>query len=302
MAVEIKTENELFNEITQDYKDIDNNWDVSPSSFDGFLIAALSESFANLYELVQKAYISKDPNSAEEMQLRDIAYISGLIQGENEKDSNFRLRRNKSVALPSNNQLDSLRAAVANIEDVTHTKVFENFDNTTDSKGLPAHSIALLVQGGDNNKIALQYYLKKNPGTKMHAINDPITITVTSPKYKDTTLDVLFSRPNIIEAKVDIKIKKVDTLPSDISQQIKKSIIDYANGDFINVNGYFDQSGFDIGESVPISKLYTPINAVVGPYTSVSELKLNDNTTNLEILFNQLVDFKEDNITVIIDD
>jgi len=303
MPINIKTQNEIFEELKQKYKDIDAEWDLSESSFDALLIAAFSESLGNAYELVQKAYISKDPNSADGQELRDIAYISGIKEKEEETVSNLRLRRNESVALPSDNQVDSLRAAISNIEGVTHTKVFENFENIADTNGLPPHSISLLCSGANEEDIALAYYYKKSPGVKMHAINTPISVEVISPTFPDTKLDIVFSRPVLIEVKIDLKIKKVDNLPSDISDKIKKSILSYAAGDFIDDNNNFNHKGFTIGDIVAISRLYTPINAVIGQYnTYIEELKINDVTVNLDILFNQLADFKEDNITVAIDD
>lgn len=303
MPIKIPTQNEIFESIKQKYKDIDADWDLSESSFDAFLIAAFSESLGNAYELVQKAYISKDPNSADEQALRDIAYISGITQKPGEEISNFRFRRNESVALPSVNQVDSLRAAISNIENVTHTKVFENFENITDTNNLPPHSIALLCSGGNDDDIALAYYDKKAPGVKMHAVNTPISVEVTSPTYPDTKLDIVFSRPVLIEVKIDLKIKKVDNLPSDISDTIKKSIISYASGNFIDDTNNFNHKGFGIGDIVAISRLYTPINAVIGKYnTYIEELKINDTTVNLDILFNQLANFLESNITVVINE
>ena len=303
MPINIKTQNEIFEELKQKYKDIDAEWDLSESSFDALLIAAFAESLGNAYELVQKAYISKDPNSADEQELRDIAYISGIKEIKGEKISNFRLRRNESVALPSDNQVDSLRSAISNIDNVTHTKVFENFENITDTNGLPPHSVALLCSGGDDDAIALAYYYKKSPGTKMHAINTAISVEVISPSYPDTKLDIVFSRPVLVDVKIDLKIKKVDNLPSDISDTIKKSIISYASGNFIDDTNNFNHKGFTIGDIVAISRLYTPINAVIGQYnTYIEELKINDATVNLDILFNQLADFKEENIAVIIND
>ena len=303
MPINIKTQNEIFEELKQKYKDIDADWDLSESSFDALLIAAFAESFGNAYELVQKAYISKDPNSADEQELRDIAYISGIKEKEEETISNFRLRRNESVALPSNNQVDSLRAAIFNLKNTTHARVFENFENTVDINGLPPHSIALLCSGGNDNDIALAYYYNKSPGTKMHAINTPISVEVISPIFPDTKLDIVFSRPVLIEVRIDLKIKNVDGLPSDISDKIKKSILSYASGNFTDDNNNFNHKGFTIGDIVAISMLYTPVNAVIGQYnTYIKELKINDATVNLDILFNQLADFKEENITVAIDD
>ncbi|MGJ8515114.1 hypothetical protein R84981_002905 [Carnimonas sp. R-84981] len=64
--------------ITTAYQDIDPNWNISPETPDGMLIAAWSEHLANLDEQVSLAYQSVDPDTAVGAQLDRIALVVGI--------------------------------------------------------------------------------------------------------------------------------------------------------------------------------------------------------------------------------
>ena len=58
---------------------------------------------------------------------------------------------------------DGLREALAAVQYVQKVKVLENSGGTTDANGIPAHSIAVVIQGGTNEAIAQTIYRKKAP-------------------------------------------------------------------------------------------------------------------------------------------
>lgn len=77
-----------------------------------------------------------------------------LEQGVNEEtDAELRERRKQSLSVSNQGYTDGLLAALLNIEDVTSANVYQNRGNTTDSDGIPGHSIWVVVRGGTNAEI-----------------------------------------------------------------------------------------------------------------------------------------------------
>lgn len=85
-----------------------------------------------------------------------------------ESDANLRIRRQQSVALPSQGYLQGLLAALKNIPGVSYADVIENDTGATDANGVPGHSIWVLVAGtGAPVAIANAIYVKRNAGAGM---------------------------------------------------------------------------------------------------------------------------------------
>lgn len=73
------------------------------------------------------------------------------VRGINEEsDAELRIRRQISVAMPSQGQAMALRAALLNINGISSAFVYENKTNSTDGDGIPGHSIWAIVQGTPN--------------------------------------------------------------------------------------------------------------------------------------------------------
>jgi hypothetical protein len=66
----------------------------------------------------------------------------------------LRVRQSQSVALPSLTPFEAVDGAIANIDGVTRHKLYENDTDNPDANGLPPHSIAAIVEGGDATTIA----------------------------------------------------------------------------------------------------------------------------------------------------
>ena len=78
----IKNQNAWFAEEQQLYLDIDPNWNLDPSTPDGLKIASDAEIFANLDELGQRAYNSKDPNKAKDIELDILCALTGTTRNQ----------------------------------------------------------------------------------------------------------------------------------------------------------------------------------------------------------------------------
>ena len=77
-------------------------------------------------------------------------------------------------------------------------------------------------------------------------------------------------------------------------------MVQYYEGELLPDGIGFMTTGFDIGQSVPYSRLFTPVNKVLGLYAGsyVSEMTVNGGTSTVAIGFNQVSQFLRSNITV----
>lgn len=382
-----KTQNQYFDEERQRYLDIDPLWNLDPSAPDGVKLATDAEIWANLDELGQKAYNSKDPNKATGVDLDVVSAITGTKRGVGSKstasvtiggtdttvilagslvestengeqwvidseviisgptaatvtavnfgaiqasaatitkivnpqsgwasitnaapaiagtnpdtDAELRVERNNGVGLPGQNQIDSTFAAIANIDGVTRVTIYENDSiSPTDSNGLPIHSTAIIVEGGTNQEIADAIYFKRNPGPIQHEATNPVTVPVTSPATGNEK-DITFNRPDFEDITVVYNIVDDGSLPTGVEQLIKDATIDYTNGELIEADCGFNQTGFGIGEDVQSGRLYTPANQVIGQFgdSYVTGITVNGGTS-VVIAFDELSRFTDINITV----
>jgi uncharacterized phage protein gp47/JayE len=217
-------------------------------------------------------------------------------------DAELRLERQRAVAQQGSNQVDSMIGAILSTEGVRQVLIYENDTDLVDINGLPAHSIAPIVDGGTDYDVALAIYLKKTLGVFLHQAGTPVSVLVTSPIYPQQTKIINYSRPIDVPIIVAIEIIDDGTLPINADELITQAIIDYTQGELLPEDTGFNSTGFGIGQTVVLSRLYTPINNVIGEYGNsyVSSLTLNGSPSNVSINFNELSQFAEGNITVVI--
>ena len=217
-----------------------------------------------------------------------------------ESDSSLRVKRATAVGRPGNNQIDSMLGELYAVDGTRRVKVYENDTNTTDSNGLPPHSIAPIIDGGTDADVAMAIYTKKNPGVALYQAGTPVSVDVTSPTYPDNVKSIKFSRPKYVDMVIAVTIKNDGSLPSNTQDLIRDAFIEFAAGGLVPAEFGFKVDGFDIGETVPYSTLYTPINKVIGQYGNsyVQTLTVNGGTTNVAIAFNELSRWTSSNITV----
>jgi uncharacterized phage protein gp47/JayE len=225
-----------------------------------------------------------------------------------QSNSQFRIERNRSVGRPGNNQVDSAIGEIFAIDDVLRVAAYENstdsaaFDAELNPHSLPAHSMSYLVQGGSDEDIAQAIYLKKNPGVSLNQEGTPVSVDVTSIVHSSNSKTIKFGRPSTIAMTVVIELSDPSgNLPANIEELIQNSIIDYVGGSLIDADDGFDPTGFDIGEDVPVRRIDTPINQVVGQYKNayISTLTINGASTGaVTIDFDEISSWTTGNISV----
>jgi len=189
------------------------------------------------------------------------------------------------------------------VDGVRRAIVLENDTDVTDANGLPEHSVAPIVDGGTDADVALAIFRKKNPGCKLHAAGTSVTVNDVYDKYITNARDITFSRPVYVDMTINVTIQNDGSLPGNADDLIVAAILNYAAGDLVAAECGFNVLGFDIGEEVPVSRMYTPINQVIGTYGNayVTNLTVNTLTSGqVAIDFNELSRWTSGNITVVI--
>ena len=392
----LKTQNEWYADEQARYLDIDPQWNLDLSTPDGLKLSSDAEIWANLDEVGQRAYNSKDPNKAKDYDLNVICALTGTTRSlgtpsnveltlggvvgtvilagklvksasddsqwstdttvtigaggtvtvnatctvngatqasvgvinkivstiggwqtvtnltvatpgtDVQNNSSLRLERAKSVSRPGSNQVDNMLGEIFSVNGVRRAIVLEN-DTDIDNfygNGLPKNSIAPIVDGGTDADVALAIFRKKNPGCKLFASGTSVTINGVYDKYPSNVKDITFSRPNYVDAVVTVTVQSDGTLPNDTDDQIKQAILDYAAGDLVAAECGFNVLGFYIGEDVPVSRIGTPVNQVIGKYGNSYLTGLTVNTLSfgdiVPIAINELSRWTLSNITVTI--
>lgn len=154
-----------------------------------------------------------------------------VVGSAQETDDELRTRQSKSTSLPSMSLWEGIIAAVLDLPGVRRLSGICNNDDTPTSEGVPGHTIALIVDGGEVDEIAETIYLKGCEGTG------------TFGSVSHTLLDdygfphvVRFSRPTSVAIKAKVTIKPSATYLSDVATEIKQRIADYINGLAIGVS------------------------------------------------------------------
>ena len=215
----------------------------------------------------------------------------------------------KAVGRAGQNQKESLYGELFDTDGVRKVAVYENktgsdaYDATYNPHSLPGHSLAIVVDGGEDMDVARSIYRKLCPGVALHAAGTKVEKVVYSEIFPASYDVITFSRPTDVPITIALTVADPNNvLPDDdeIQTLIRQAYIDYYEGDLLPDGIGFMTTGFDIGDDVPYTRLFTPPNKVLGDYpgTYVESLTVNGGTSNVEVEFNELARFKAPNITV----
>lgn len=210
-----------------------------------------------------------------------------------ETDAELRIRQSQSVALPSITPFEALDGAVSNVTGVTRHKLYENDTGSEDGNGLPPHSVAVIVDGGDVTDIAQAIRGNKGQGTATHG-----TTSVTVPDKYGNPHVIKFSRSSDVPVYARIKLKVFTGYTSQIGQQIQQAISDYINS-------------LMIGNSVLLSRIYSPANLGVvsggnARYYDIQELTIGKSpgalsSSNIDIRYNESASCTPENIVITVE-
>lgn len=202
-----------------------------------------------------------------------------------ETDQQLRARRRGSVSKGNRNMTEALWAKLSDLSGVIEVSVLENATQYTDSRGLPPHSIHVVISGGDEAEIAQIIWASKTGGTLVAGTQN---YTIIDELGNEQIMK--FSRPVDVTIRVAVYITPLSGYSFSTASLIKKAVIDYLNDDIA------------IGGDIINSALYTPLNAIGGFAIDRIELAKGNEPLaekSLYLDFNERISISTNNVEVI---
>lgn len=160
-----------------------------------------------------------------------------------ETDAELRIRRNLRLTTSQAGPIEAIKTHVLDLNDdedepeLTVVKVFENVTDFTDAKGLPPHSVCVIVrQAGDvttrDAEIAQAIFESKCAGiqtswgncTGLNQVTESVTDTM------GVSRNIYFGRPEAVDIYCDISSLVTDSdYPTDGDDQIKAALVAWGN-------------------------------------------------------------------------
>lgn len=139
--------------------------------------------------------------------------VQSVIGLNEETDASLKIRRQKSVSLGSQGYLAGLLAALENVAGVSNAFVYENTTGTTDTNGVPGHSIWVIVAGNPaDSDIANAIYTKRNAGCGMFGETSFPVVQVDG-----STFNVLWDFVTLQDLFMVFTVSSLNALPSSVS-------------------------------------------------------------------------------------
>lgn len=204
-----------------------------------------------------------------------------------ESNAKLRQRQALSVAIPSQSKTDSIKGSIFSLPGVSRCKTYENDSDGLNAIGIPAHSLCVVVSGGDTNEIAQIMRAKKSMGCGYFGNTDITTLDA----FNESVVTSLY-RPDVVNIGFRLNLISTTNYTIEIGEEIKQAIADYVNQ-------------LDIGDRITLNKVYVPAG-LYGNLDSmsydVSLLKIIVNGLEIDgdysLNFNQVAFCDTDNIEI----
>lgn len=180
-------------------------------------------------------------------------YITG---NSGETTSEFRLRRNRSVALPSQGYDEAIEAQILQLDNVVDCKVYDNRSDSVEN-GIPAHSVWVIVEGGNAQDIGKVIYYNVPPGIGMYG-NESIAVQKANGN-------------NII-----VNYGNAQAEPLQIMATIKSFSADTLDEDYIKAQ-LVEKMSFKIGEMAESANITTILKEIIGETGTPFSVEIADN-------------------------
>lgn len=154
-----------------------------------------------------------------------------------ETDAELRARQARSTAIASVSLWEGIIGALLDLPGVTRVSGVKNDTDTPTPDGIPGHSIAMIVEGGDAQTIGETIFLKKGEGVGTFG-----DVSITYLDAYGFPNAVYFSRPDVVQIYCTITITPGAGYLSSVADEIQQRVADYVNS-------------LDIGASVNIGRV-----------------------------------------------
>lgn len=219
-----------------------------------------------------------------------------------ESDAALRRRQAISVSLPATNILDAIAAAVGNVAGMGRSQVYENDTDVADADGIPAHSIAVVTEGGDAQDIAEAIAGRKPPGIQTYG-----TTTREVTDSRGLPRDINFFQLTEVELTVDITIQARPGYVSTTGDKIRASLAGFISSLGIGTDSYiarlYNPAGLSGQAAVDATGLtQAALDALAATYyVTVLEQSRDGNPTtaaDVPIIFNEAAEAEVVNINL----
>ena len=226
-GIHMPTYEDRLEDLTEAYRNIFGiETELGPAVPDYQLLSVFAKALDDASALVLQAYNSRNPAYASGNALDLLLPAYGLTRAAGETDASVRARIRHSLAGRSTGTADALLAAVKGAEGVRDARLYVNDTDSTDSIGIPGHSIAVVTAGGNGEAVAQAIFDKKPPG-----IGTWGSTTVTVPDAQGNGHPVSFTRNTDKMIVVYLFIRVLEGGNRDeIRNALKGSVADYING------------------------------------------------------------------------
>lgn len=169
----------------------------------GQINGLMADILADTWEITEDTYQSFDVDQATGPRLDMLAKLRRLQRNDGELDADFQARiTNQGQA---DIRLAANMARLAAIDGVTFVWAIENAGATTSSLGMPPHSVAYAVTGGDDAEVALAVYQLSVPGIEL--IGNSLVNVVADGYCRIVT----FIRPALVRIRVEVDVRAIPT-------------------------------------------------------------------------------------------
>lgn len=243
LLVDGEAEISIVNQNYQCTFDVNTDWDMSKVK------KGVSATCTETGPKVQ------EPNTIQSIQSPVVGWLTATnpyaaVEGTDiETDADLRNRYTRAKFQDSMNTYESIYAAILKLDGVEQVIIYENeTDVALVSPPIPAHSFYPIVLGGNTEEIGQAIWDNKPAGILSYG-----TVDVDVVDSQGVAHTVSFDRPTDVDIYIEVQVTALDDYPANGDQQIKDALVAHINS-------------FGIGEDVIYSRLYTPINTVVGHY------------------------------------
>lgn len=212
----------------------------------------------------------------------DNNYVTGNT---GESSSEFRLRRNRSLATPSQGFDESVEGQMLALDNVTQCKVYDNRGSETDERGIPGHSVWIIVEGGATDDIGRIIYANVPPGIGMKG---------------EQSVDVIKSNGNIETVYYDLPA----SVPLYVKADIKNFTTTTIDTDYLKEQ--LAQTSYLINETAETADITTTLKELLGETGTPYNVEISaDGSTWVEYATPSGLDeyfvISTDNITLTVD-
>lgn len=141
------------------------------------------------------------------------------------QESDIELRQSyiAKSALRSNTMIESIVGELLNnVENIESASGYENDTDDTDERGLPPHSIEIIVEGGDNNEIAAAILRRKAGGIQTYG-----SVEVGVPGNYGDAIPIRFNRPDYLYTWLKVVLHgDAAKLPTNYASLTMQSLLD----------------------------------------------------------------------------